>query len=832
MVATIDNIVGEATADFVGKDGFFWWVGEVEETKDPQLLGRVKCRVLGYYTGAEAGFRKDLETKDLPWATVLQPTDQPGVEGLGKSSHQLRPGAIVMGFFMDGEEAQFPIVMGVLRISQAKGTTLKGENSTFIFSQGPNREDINPTTNQTGTDQTAGKKLKTANTAVKEAGNPTAELPNAANPGTGLGHRTGIPGSSANTVKPPFPSKPIPAAHGVGGPWKTLDGKLTQLVEDLAATAGSVMKNENGDFVSIIENKVVNMEALLDKVDNFLSSVMGQVVSAFKEQLTAIAGKALSVANSIAKMSGIPFIVLLLVQVVIKILLGQICSLDGLIGGMMMGPQDAIRALVDNIVNKVTTVAEAAISGVQDMIKEVTCAIRDGLGVVSSAIGLIKAATGVAQGFSQLSSIWEDGSDIMSAAQDINKINLESIGQLISLIFSLVDFGGCDRKAGDRATQEMGFWPLLGSTQCSGDNLDALKDQIGDNYGPCGGGGKANLFDSLYADASPYLTAAENFLNGAYNLQLGTPGREATVIRGAGGMTITNTKLDNKVFMKYKQLVDAGMTEEEAEKEAQKQNSAVAPDPLVATHINEPGNMTMTIEGDRAAAIGKNLIETVDGDIRLKCSGDFHLDIGGGMFINAQGAPGKGETKTQKSMVNIGSDFSMDVKGHAQIQGIGTTVAGKGGTQAQVISPQGTTKIDATAYEINAGEIKLSASNSITMTAPVEYHFINTGLNMLIPKAKTGILSTVGGPVDYLLKPAIAGDMIPRFSVNTVGPFLVNCAAGGALFTVAAGGFSVNVAAGAASIVASAAVNITAAAAVNIAATANVKITGATILLT
>ena len=241
--------------------------------------------------------------------------------------------------------------------------------------------------------------------------------------------------------------------------------------------------------------------------------------------------------------------------------------------------------------------------------------------------------------------------------------------------------------------------------------------------------------------------------------------------------------------------------------------------------------MTMTIEGDRAAAIGKNLIETVDGDIRLKCSGDFHLDIGGGMFINAQGAPGKGETKTQKSMVNIGSDFSMDVKGHAQIQGIGTTVAGKGGTQAQVISPQGTTKIDATAYEINAGEIKLSASNSITMTAPVEYHFINTGLNMLIPKSKTGILSTVGGPVDYLLKPAIAGDMIPRFSVNTVGPFLVNCAAGGALFTVAAGVFSVNVAAGAASIVASAAVNITAAAAVNIAATANVKITGATILL-
>ena len=216
MVATVDNIVGEQTSDFLGKDGFFWWVGEVEESKAPQLLGRVKCRVLGYYTGADAGFRKELETKDLPWATVLQPTDQPGIEGVGKSSHQLRPGAIVMGFFMDGEEAQFPIVMGVLRISQQKGEGLDPKKSTFIFSQGPNREDVNPTTNKIGEDQVAGDKLQTTTTAVKEAGNATAELPNPANPGTGLGHQTGIPGSSANFAKPPFPSKPIPAAHGVG----------------------------------------------------------------------------------------------------------------------------------------------------------------------------------------------------------------------------------------------------------------------------------------------------------------------------------------------------------------------------------------------------------------------------------------------------------------------------------------------------------------------------------------------------------------------------------------------------------------------------------------
>ena len=48
MVATVDNIIGESATDFVGKDGFFWWVGEVEDVRDPQYIGRVKVRVLGY----------------------------------------------------------------------------------------------------------------------------------------------------------------------------------------------------------------------------------------------------------------------------------------------------------------------------------------------------------------------------------------------------------------------------------------------------------------------------------------------------------------------------------------------------------------------------------------------------------------------------------------------------------------------------------------------------------------------------------------------------------------------------------------------------------------
>ena len=93
---TIDGIINEPTVNFVGKDGFFWWVGEVEDTEDPMELGRVKVRVLGYYTNVRGGTTDDLPKDSLPWATVLQHTSQAGNDGQGESSGQLQPGAIVM----------------------------------------------------------------------------------------------------------------------------------------------------------------------------------------------------------------------------------------------------------------------------------------------------------------------------------------------------------------------------------------------------------------------------------------------------------------------------------------------------------------------------------------------------------------------------------------------------------------------------------------------------------------------------------------------------------------------------------------------------------------
>ena len=88
--------------------GFHWFLGVVEDVKDPEQINRVRVRCFGYHTDDKA----KVLTEALPWATVMLPTTSAGISGIGTSPHGLINGSWVCGFFRDGSNAQDPIVMG------------------------------------------------------------------------------------------------------------------------------------------------------------------------------------------------------------------------------------------------------------------------------------------------------------------------------------------------------------------------------------------------------------------------------------------------------------------------------------------------------------------------------------------------------------------------------------------------------------------------------------------------------------------------------------------------------------------------------------------------
>ena len=101
---------------FVGKDGFRWWIGQIaaDKVQAPQTKSkkgwsiRYKVRIMGYHPYNNI----ELPDEDLPWAQVILPPGHgTGAAGLFKSI-KFQQGDVVIGFFLDGDNGQLPMIFG------------------------------------------------------------------------------------------------------------------------------------------------------------------------------------------------------------------------------------------------------------------------------------------------------------------------------------------------------------------------------------------------------------------------------------------------------------------------------------------------------------------------------------------------------------------------------------------------------------------------------------------------------------------------------------------------------------------------------------------------
>jgi hypothetical protein len=105
---------------------FNWWVGQIADDatwRDNILPGkfesadqipgwgrRYKVRIIGLHDQGET----EIPSEQLPWAQVMYPVTAGGGQGASSQTPNLRQGNMVFGFFLDGQEQQVPVIMGVL----------------------------------------------------------------------------------------------------------------------------------------------------------------------------------------------------------------------------------------------------------------------------------------------------------------------------------------------------------------------------------------------------------------------------------------------------------------------------------------------------------------------------------------------------------------------------------------------------------------------------------------------------------------------------------------------------------------------------------------------
>jgi hypothetical protein len=121
--------------NFIGHDGFIWWIGIVEDINDPLTLGRCKVRCFGYHPAKKTNL---VPTEDLPWALAIHPLNTPNLYGAPKL------GDWVFGFFLDALSAQEPAILGYLPAIPEEALEYFGTESSTIrnFATVTNRSDI------------------------------------------------------------------------------------------------------------------------------------------------------------------------------------------------------------------------------------------------------------------------------------------------------------------------------------------------------------------------------------------------------------------------------------------------------------------------------------------------------------------------------------------------------------------------------------------------------------------------------------------------------------------------------------------------------------------
>ncbi len=263
---------------FIG-GSFIWWIGQVaddsswrinlseKQFEDPKagVPGwgyRYKVRIIGHHDKDEAIIRSD----QLPWAQCMYPV-WGGGQGATYMTPGIKQGMFVFGFFMDGQDMQVPVIMGVLgnnaktKLERKTGTEDSGENFTPQSFYSKN-EDEEPNEQ---------KKLKDANLATKNS-NLSQESTDAVHQRTAADKKKDVILDRKHALACPDPDRQSDIKN-INTVVETLGEKIKSFTEAQRSLEGA------GGLPIVQSNKDINaaIEESSKEISKYMKGIMGQV---------------------------------------------------------------------------------------------------------------------------------------------------------------------------------------------------------------------------------------------------------------------------------------------------------------------------------------------------------------------------------------------------------------------------------------------------------------------------------------------------------------------------------------------------------------------------
>ena len=410
-------------SNFLGRDGFRWWIGQVppESAHGDQINkggwgNRFKVRIMGYHPYDIT----ELPDEDLPWAQVLISTTAGSGAGNNATTVKIAPGDVVFGFFLDGDNAQIPVIMGVF-----------GRTKQVLTSK--NAGPFQPFTGYTSKIKNDGKAVKTDQTNEQDA--DSQKSPRNVSP------------AQAKVIG----SDEISYFSGIGEVIQLADGSNNTVISKISTEISNLL-NKIKNASAIFLNLANEVRFVVQKIQAISNQLVGNMVTAFYKKLAPIINKGLKllyrqVYNLILAATKIPALahkagvaaqnaMVIPVQNIQKIVGSLTGSIVGSLGGTISGLLNAVvdnqtrfvtcastqftGALVNDVINKASQGMSSVLGGIGSILKffpsfSVSGILRTSSDAIKGLVGVLDSnqTKGKAQGMVKQ---WVIGSGAKNAA--------------------------------------------------------------------------------------------------------------------------------------------------------------------------------------------------------------------------------------------------------------------------------------------------------------------------------------------------------------------------------------------------------------------------------